>query len=91
VDSPVPQDWTEHGAPPESVAAYAEGMCPVHMTPLEAGIIPFGGKRGTPRAWVPGGWCEQCRAWWHRPHDVRTGITLASGLGATWNVTGVRS
>jgi hypothetical protein len=71
------------------MAAYAEGhVC----APDTAGarIIPFGGKWDAKVRACPSGWCEQCRAWWHRPHDVRTGITEATGFGASWNVTGVR-
>ena len=73
--------------------AYIEGMCPRHLTLLKQGSVTVGGK-GT--GWwattheIPGGWCEQCQAWWHRPYghaaDLITAMGLR-GLGATWDTS----
>ncbi len=79
---PMPAEWfTVGGAPLEAMAAYAEGMCPVHRTPLASGHVRTGGKGGLPLRWIAGGWCDDCRAWWHRPYQ--DGMT--NGLAATYD------
>jgi hypothetical protein len=83
-EPPVPRAWHEHGAPPEAMAAYAEGMCPRHGTPLHPGMFRVGGRGTMPVRWIPGGWCDQCRAWWHRPYQPGH----EAGLGATWDTAG---
>lgn len=75
----------KHGAPPEAVIAYAEGWCPRHLTPMSPGMFRTGGKGAMPLKWVPGGWCDACRAWWHRSYGRAAELAGPGGLGATWN------
>lgn len=75
--SPMPQAWAEHGAPPDAIATWTEGACPVHRTPLDPGTMLVGPP---PRRLIPAGWCDGCRAWWHRPYQPG----MESGLGVSW-------
>ena len=78
---PVPREWFRKGVPPESVAAFYEGMCPVHMhLPLAEGMFRTGGKKGMPVSWIAGGWCDPCQAWWHSARSF-------SGLGAVYDAS----
>lgn len=90
-EGPVPAAWLTHGAPPEAMAAYAGGMCPRHRTPLAAGMFRAGGK-GTgwyaSYHWIPGGWCDDCRAWWSRPYGRMAELTGPGGLAAMWDTSG---
>jgi hypothetical protein len=75
---PVPPRWLDAGAPASAVAAYAEGCCPVHGVPLDAGMVQFGAKAGC-AYWLPAGWCGRCAAWWHWSEP-------GEGLGVTWDM-----
>ena len=88
-EGPVPAAWVKYGAPPEPLAAYAEGMCPVHRIPLDEGMFRTGGKGTMPLKWIPGGWCDACAAWWsrlynHSPADALIEALNGPGLVATW-------
>ena len=48
------------------LAAYGEGMCPVHSVPLDAGMIRSG-TLAFWAEWMVAGWCPACQGWWHRP------------------------
>ena len=76
--SPLPPGWADHGAPPEAIAAYFEGSCPVHRTGLWPGHLLIGPR---PCRLVAAGWCDWCEAWWHRPYHPG----LEHGLGVTWD------
>jgi hypothetical protein len=55
------QSWREH-----ALAAIAEGWCPErHLLAASAGGTAF---RFSEDPW-PGGWCGQCRTWWHVSED----------------------
>ena len=84
-DGPVPPEWVEKQIPPEAVATYYEGFCPVHpVVPLKAWTLrvftapqsPF------PPEDIPAGWCHSCRAYWSRPYGPSKTDT---GLCATWS------
>lgn len=62
---PVPEAWMRAGAPPEAMAAFTEGACPVHRTMLAPDMISRGGKGSLPRTWIEAGRCEACAADWH--------------------------
>ena len=52
-------DWYE-----QAMAALSEGFCPNHhiiLAPDAGGTVHIQ-PTGT---WQPGGWCPQCRIWWH--------------------------
>lgn len=83
-EGPVPSAWVKYGVPPEPMAAYAEGMCPRHRTPLDEGMFRTGGKGTMPLKWIPGGWCDECAAWWHRPYGYIAGLTGSNGIAAVW-------
>lgn len=84
--SPMPQEWVERGVPPEAMAAYFEGVCPVHWVPLAQGMFRVGGKASSgwyaTVHWIPGGWCDLCEAWWYRPYGPAE--LTGDGLCVLW-------
>lgn len=86
---PMPQEWIQNGqAPSEAVAAYSEGMCPVHVKVLDLGMFRVGGKGSGWYAtvhWISGGWCDWCRAWWCRPFGRGAELVSSGGLAVQWD------
>jgi hypothetical protein len=78
----MPAEWIKLGIPPEALASFYEGHCPVHpVIALEAVIIRVGEKTQEGPEDIPAGWCQPCGALWSRPFGSSRG---ASGLAATW-------
>jgi hypothetical protein len=80
---PVPAAWLTGGMPDGAMAAFSEGACPVHHSPLAVQTISHGGQGSLPYRESGAGWCSQCRAHWH--------ITTYAGrpsLTVTWDTTG---
>jgi hypothetical protein len=53
----------------KALVTLSEGFCPDHLIVLAPNvggtvcIHPHG-------SWLPGGWCPQCRIWWHLRKDT---------------------
>ena len=57
---PVPREWLQLGAPRDAVAAFTEGFCPAHKTPLWPVMLRLGGKGTLPLTWTEAGHCDDC-------------------------------